>query len=451
MPTAHDGGTQHRLTLRSCAVAGPRGEKGTSAYQAAVAGGFSGSEELFNGTLAGLKWTTPEAYGAKGDGTTDDTAAFQQALDAGGVILANNQYLVSMVTVKNAALRIHGTILGTVRLSNNATIEGGTIQQTSGEPCVIVESTAAAGTGYLNGTLRSCNLKPSGAGVGIKILAVTNPLFGFLIENVDIESTGKAIWVYNEKWITKGDIRNVFCHSPSRVIVLENTLASRSYCGDITLSNVYAQYYSGKPVHFLEIPDKSVDVTLYDSFVYDGIGDVHYSLGQNVNDAKITLLGRCINPNSDNFTDAPSLQFFWFDSTSGTVDPHLLKASARRNLPTDNFGLLAPEAFTGGPSVRFIGFVGRAGRNFGGGIHNHVFGISFYNGRLVLLRSTDGKVEDGSYIELTSPFSGAVYDSASLPTDALNGAKCWCSDLKMDVTFYNGIWYKPDGTALTAI
>lgn len=33
MPTAHDGATKHRLTLRSCAVSGPQGPKGDTGPQ----------------------------------------------------------------------------------------------------------------------------------------------------------------------------------------------------------------------------------------------------------------------------------------------------------------------------------------------------------------------------------------------------------------------------------
>lgn len=43
----------------------------------------------------------------------------------------------------------------------------------------------------------------------------------------------------------------------------------------------------------------------------------------------------------------------------------------------------------------------------------------------------------------------AVYTTSTLPTNPRDGATCWCSDIKMAVTYYSGTWYKPDGTALS--
>ena len=56
--------------------------------------------------------------------------------------------------------------------------------------------------------------------------------------------------------------------------------------------------------------------------------------------------------------------------------------------------------------------------------------------------------------QVTTPYSGAVYTTSTLPSTKLNGATCWCSDIHMAVTYYkdeneqDGKWYKPDGTEL---
>lgn len=62
-------------------------------------------EMAANGTLASLivnyfnMYVTPESYGAKGDGETDDTAAIQQAIDTGkNVLFSKTTYLVSKAT-----------------------------------------------------------------------------------------------------------------------------------------------------------------------------------------------------------------------------------------------------------------------------------------------------------------------------------------------------------------
>ena len=55
-------------------------------------------KEYIDGELVGLKdsFVTPQMYGAKGDGTTDDTAAFESALAANGaVFLPKGKYLIT--------------------------------------------------------------------------------------------------------------------------------------------------------------------------------------------------------------------------------------------------------------------------------------------------------------------------------------------------------------------
>jgi polygalacturonase len=40
-------------------------------------------------------YVTPQAYGAKGDGMSDDTAAFQSALNAGDLLVPPATYLIN--------------------------------------------------------------------------------------------------------------------------------------------------------------------------------------------------------------------------------------------------------------------------------------------------------------------------------------------------------------------
>lgn len=436
------------LTLKSCAVAGPGAH---SDYSSAVRSGYVGTESEFFGQLAGMAWYTPEMFGAKGDGTTNDTDALQAALDSGHPVVANKTYAVTTVTVKETILRVNGTIKGQVRISNNAIVEGGTIKQTTDNPCVLVESTLSGGAGYMNSKLRDCCLIPTATGIGIKAQGTTNALFGFSVEDVDIANAKTSIWLYTSKWLTKCDFRNIYCHSPETVIKVENTTDSRSNLAGITFSNVYAQHYGGAPSYFVKVEDKAVELTLYDSFVYDGIESCFYYVPSGDTQTKISLFGMyCGGMKDAKFSNRSSVDNFWIDNDPGSLDPHWLKCANRREMPIDKYGMVAPEAWTGGPSTRFVGLVSRAGSNFGGTVYNDVSGLSWYKGRLVLLASTDGTVENGTYIEVTTPKAGGVYTTATLPADAGDGATVWCSDIKMAVTYYDGAWYKPDGTALSS-
>jgi len=52
--------------------------------------------------------TTPEKFGAIGDGITDDTIAFQQALNNGKIIVAKNKYLISSTLTMNDGTYLYG-------------------------------------------------------------------------------------------------------------------------------------------------------------------------------------------------------------------------------------------------------------------------------------------------------------------------------------------------------
>lgn len=89
---------------------------GKSAYAYAVEGGYTGSEADFTHKLA-LPFLMPEMFGAKGDGTTDDSAAIQAAIDAAGhmgiVYIAAKTYKISSgitFSVGHIQLRCDGQI-----------------------------------------------------------------------------------------------------------------------------------------------------------------------------------------------------------------------------------------------------------------------------------------------------------------------------------------------------
>ena len=154
------------------------------------------------------------------------------------------------------------------------------------------------------------------------------------------------------------------------------------------------------------------------------------------------------DPAGAKFTDEVDLRNFRFDSAYSD-NPTYNRVSKKTELPIDKYGSAYFEEFSASPISRFAGFVMRAGRTSGASAPNKVYGLSAYDGRVAVMRSTDGTIASGSYYELSTPYSGAVYTTATLPSSPRNGAKCWCSDIKMDVAYYESKWYKPDGTELT--
>ena len=95
---------------------GDTGAPGKNAYQYAQEGGYTGTEAQFAAKLA-MPVITPEMYGAVGDGSTDDSAAIQAAINAAGsnavVYMAKKTYAIStglILNQKSGRLVCDGTI-----------------------------------------------------------------------------------------------------------------------------------------------------------------------------------------------------------------------------------------------------------------------------------------------------------------------------------------------------
>ena len=396
-------------------------------------------------TIANV-FVTPEMFGAVGDGITDDTTAFQDALNSGTPVVAPATYYVTNINVHNNELLILGEVKGQVIINNESSVHGGKITQYSNEPCVKFESVLTGGQGYMNSKLYDCTITPTASGIGIQLWATTNALFGIYVGNINIMNCDKSIHIYDNKWITKCDFENIFCHSPQYVIFVENLVALNTYCADITFRNVYAQYYGGAPLNFLKLDSGACLFTFEESFVYDGIGDKYFSLSNRA-DTRLTFLGALkFDPKAVAFTNDTNLRKFYFQTHYGEA-PTYMKMGVRTELPVDWYGGVSFENMSSpSATLRFAGLVSRGGVLNGANEPNKVFGVSFYDGRLSVLRSTDGTVANGKVVEVTTPYSGGVYTTATLPSGVRDGATVWCSDIKMPLTYYVTHWYKPDGT-----
>lgn len=76
-------------------------------------------EKLVNGTLG---FVTPEMYGAKGDGVTDDTEALKECIDSGNVVHLLGTYMISEGINLHGNLQIYGFGKGTIIKDPNTTV-----------------------------------------------------------------------------------------------------------------------------------------------------------------------------------------------------------------------------------------------------------------------------------------------------------------------------------------
>lgn len=113
-------GTQHSFTVKN----GTDGLSGKSAYEYAKDAGYTGTEEEFSTKLTkGYPNTIVTEYGAKGDGVSNDTKAFQDALTENRVVFVpSGTYVLSgtLVIRENCGLELsQDTVLKFTQASGN--------------------------------------------------------------------------------------------------------------------------------------------------------------------------------------------------------------------------------------------------------------------------------------------------------------------------------------------
>ena len=115
---------------------GDTGAAGKSAYQAAKEGGYTGTEEQFANKLAETPYKiSVKEYGAKGDGSTNDTIAFKNALNnnrvvyvPGGDYILNDTLIIGenceLELAQDAVLNFTQTSRNAITLLRSATLRG---------------------------------------------------------------------------------------------------------------------------------------------------------------------------------------------------------------------------------------------------------------------------------------------------------------------------------------
>ena len=103
---------------------------------------------------------TPEQFGAKGDGTTDDTLALQNAFNSGHIVITKNIYkITSRVNIKNSIfMEGNSYIIADTSLTGVAVSIAQGTQQIEKEYHVNVNANGVSSTAIAIGSPRKCNL-----------------------------------------------------------------------------------------------------------------------------------------------------------------------------------------------------------------------------------------------------------------------------------------------------
>lgn len=326
--------TSIRGATGAAGAAGTNGTDGKSAYAYAQDGGFNGTENDFSKKLA-TPFVTPQMYGAKGDGVTDDTTAFQNALAANNnVFVPEGEYLITSalnLTYKkslysNAGQRAtilfngSGSIinLGRVSVFRNINIKiqnafVGTVFNTNN---VIISPAVTTGQAAMESVVEHTNVRfnvasPEATLIGITSDSGTDPnnkpkVVGLCYQkyhDINVEYGGSS-YGYGIKmeliqgrtftednnvgypWITHIDFDDVFLGSPHTAIkagVTNNSGAEhyeRVGMGHLLFNNVSTQYRDAESTQFF------LDVNNFGAFFTKCIGWDYHPLtwaGEKVN------------------------------------------------------------------------------------------------------------------------------------------------------------------------
>lgn len=183
---------------------GSPGADGKSAYQAAVEGGYTGSESEFNSALSGIpNVVSVKSFGAVGDGVTDDSAAFNAWLTyivESGVqgFIPNGVYLIKNggITYRNANTK-SWSIFG--ESTNGTVLKFGFVSLDAQPNCIDIRY--CSNFELRNFTIECPGINGQETGNGLYLCSVNYATF----ENIEIKNCSRGgVLAFSKEYATGG-------------------------------------------------------------------------------------------------------------------------------------------------------------------------------------------------------------------------------------------------------
>ena len=154
---------------------------------------------IVNAINESIIWTTPEMFGAVGDGVTDDTIAVQNAVTSGNIVVFNNSYLVKSPINLHSNITIIGT--GSIELNSDDISDW-----------------------YANSTFKASNIDT----INIEGITINSNCFGILIQGC-----------YNVS------LRDLTFTTGKFAITLDDTFTN--YTHDVSIENIFVNNGTTSP------------------------------------------------------------------------------------------------------------------------------------------------------------------------------------------------------------
>lgn len=258
-----------------------------------------------------IPYTTPEMFGAKGDGVTDDTNAFLEAMNNSKLVLLKNKYFVTnlLVSTELSGGELHSET--PIKIKNGGKLKNMVIENNTSNVIDISSDYFDANfdSNLCDISLENLTIKNNNLNTGIHISSGKHyqtgvngyQINGLKISNVngvgqfDIFLHYDLYHTIDNCWINNCYHEKIFCNSAIRFIKYSTTNFINATFGNHTFVHCDCQYIKNLSKKYLEV-EHCVGLNLISCYAWDyfewfNSATDHQIIDINTNDVVMNLIG----------------------------------------------------------------------------------------------------------------------------------------------------------------